>query len=54
MCREQSTMIPSDKDCPLVPVPPPRGVKLIFWYCSSAESSRTSFKSSVSFGKTTA
>ena len=26
MCRDRSTTMPSVSDCPLVPVPPPRGV----------------------------
>jgi hypothetical protein len=38
MWRDRSTMIPSVSDCPLVPVPPPRGVNTSLANLDSLES----------------
>ncbi len=54
MCRDRSTTSPSLRDCPLVPVPPPRGAIRIPANRSSESSLAIRTRSSRSRGKATA
>ncbi|MCY1305074.1 hypothetical protein D9M70_548570 [compost metagenome] len=50
MCLEQSTIRPSVNDWPLVPVPPPRGLRPMRWKRGSDDSRAISIRSSVLAG----